>query len=178
MSPAPHRLARACVVAASATVLGAAGHALAGGDVPPLGVLVAVLALIGPAWLLAGRERGWIPVAAAQLAGQQAVHAGLEATGGMSSGMSGGLVPHDLMLQLHVVAAVLVAGWLRRGEQRTWEVARRAARAVTAWLLRALAVRPRPAVARPAPARTPALLAPATAVLRHTLGRRGPPQAA
>lgn len=142
----------------------------------PVGVLVAALALLGPAWLLAGRERGWIPIAAAQLAGQQAVHAGLEATSGM--GMAGGLVPHDLMLQLHVVAAVLVAGWLRRGERRTWDVARRAARAVTAWLLRVLAVGPRPAVARPAPTRAPALLAPATAVLRHTLGRRGPPQAA
>ncbi len=176
MSAAPHRLARASVAAASATALGAAGHALAGGDVPPLGVLVAALALLGPAWLLAGRERGWIPIAAAQLAGQQAVHAGLEATGGM--GMTGGLVPHDLMLQLHVVAAVLVAGWLRRGERRTWEVARRAARAVAAWLRRVLAPRPRPAVAVAATTGRPALFAPATAVLRHTLGRRGPPRAA
>ena len=37
---------------------------------------------------------------------------------------------------IFVVAAVLVAVWLRRGEQRTWAAARRAARMVAAWWAR------------------------------------------
>lgn len=176
MTEAPHRLARAAVVTVSATLLGAAGHALAGGEIRPPGVLLAGLALLGPAWLLAGRERGWIPIAAAQLAGQQAVHTVLESTGGMS--MTGGLLPHELMLHAHTVSAVLVAGWLRRGERHTWAVARRAAHAVAGWLRRVAAPRPVPTV--PVPARRPTAfpLARLGTVLRHALVRRGPPTVA
>ena len=172
MPPVPHRLLRAAVVGASATLLGAAGHALAGGEVRPLGVLVSGLALLGPAWLLAGRERGWIPIAAAQLAGQQAVHAVLGGTGGMT--MSGP-VPPDLMFHLHVVAAVLVAGWLRRGERHAWAVARRAARAVGAWLRRASAARPLPAATVAPRLRTESPTAACCATRSCGAGPRGRP---
>jgi hypothetical protein len=173
MPAAPHRLARASVVTASAALLGAAGHALTGGTVSAPGVATAALLLIGPAWLLAGRERGWLPIAAAQVAGQLAVHVLLAETGGPMA-VSGPL-PHDLMVHAHVVAAVLVTGRLHRGERHAWAAARRALTALLLGIPTPAAVPDLRGPARPGD-RGP--LAAATTVLRHALVRRGPPQPA
>jgi hypothetical protein len=98
-----------------------------------------------------------------------------------------GLTP--VMLAGHLLAAVLMGWWLRRGEAGLWQVVRSAGRAArelrqwTAPLYRALALlavllrgllaevcRPRPVRARREHSRLPA-----AAVLRHSVIRRGPP---
>jgi hypothetical protein len=154
------------------------------------GVLVAAAALVAPAWWLTGRERGWGPLAGALLAGQLAAHVLFTVTapagdtgmhpspGHVDSGHhAAGWLPVDLMLLGHLLAAVVGAAWLRRGERRAWAAARRAAAALHQ-TLSVLLGRPVQVPAgggvlcwdtregRPTQQRV---------VLRHTIIRRGPP---
>jgi hypothetical protein len=147
-----------------ATTAGTAGHALGGGEITPAGVLGAVALMIVPAWLLAGRRRDWLTIAASQLVGQELVHAML---GG--AGAPGALLPHDLMLPLHVIAAMVAAAWLQVGERRAFAAVRRA---VAAWLW--WVGPPTSAVTVVAPQPMSRLGAGAI-LLRHVLVRRGPP---
>jgi len=70
----PQRLQRALVLTCAAVVVGVAAHLLGGGTVEPVAVAAAFPVLLGLSWPLTHRERGWLPIAGAQLAGQQVVH--------------------------------------------------------------------------------------------------------
>ena len=173
-TPAPHRLSRAAVLAAVMAVAGTLAHVTAGGSVSPPALLVGLALLVGPAWLLTGRERGWTAIAGAQLAGQQIVHAALELAG--SGHDSHGAVPTDLMTYGHLTVAALLATGLRLGERRMWRTARRVALAITARLRTLLALFEQAPV--PAPAAPPAPPAPPVRPgrnLHHVVVRRGPP---
>lgn len=166
----PHRLVRALASAAAATILGLAGHLLAGGAFTVAGTLLAVAVVLVPSWLLAGRERSWTFIAAVQVTAQQVIHPLL-----VGVAPEPGALPHDVMFFLHVLGALAMATWLRHGERRAWSAARRLAGRVVAWAVLLLTGAPVPAgsVARPRPARAVAL--PAAVLLRHAVVRRGPP---
>lgn len=173
--PAPHRLPRAAVAAAMAAGVGSAAHALGGGTPSIAGVAVALAVLLGPAWLLAGRERKFGTVAGVQLAGQQLVHAWLE----LDPAGAHLPPPDDVSLYGHVLAGLAVAVWLRSGERRVWNAARSAAAAVARWWRWAQARRASP----PAPPAPPVAVPDVrhrrvVAVLAHVVVRRGPPVAA
>ena len=171
----PHRAARALVLTCTAVAAGIGAHLLGGGEVSLGGVAAAFPVLLGLVWSLADRERGWLQIAGAQLAGQQAVHSILEWGAHPASG--GGGLPADLFLYAHVLTAALMAGWLRCGERRAWAAARRAVRAVAAqvrFLVGLLGYRS-PAHPEPLPPASTGLPAPAWILLRHAVVRRGPP---
>jgi hypothetical protein len=171
-SAPPHRLLRAFVLTGAAVAVGAGAHLLGGADVDPVALTMAVPLLLGLSWPLTDRERGWLPIAGAQLAGQQVVHTLLSRAG---EAVEPGL-PIDAFLYGHVAAAALVAVWLRRGERRTWAAARRAARLVAMWWARLLVLLTCPAPPRPArPLAPPVPLVRRSPLLRHAVVRRGPP---
>jgi Na+-translocating ferredoxin:NAD+ oxidoreductase RnfD subunit len=169
----PHRLVRALVLTGAAVAVGAAAHLLGGAAVDPLALAAAFPVLLGLSWPLTDRERGWLPIAGAQLAGQQVVHTLLNRAG---DAVAPGL-PVDVFLYGHVLAAVLMAVWLRRGEQRTWAAARRAARMVAACWARLVVLLGH--VELPYPVATSIVASPVPLpgrpLLRHALVRRGPP---
>jgi hypothetical protein len=165
--------------AAVTTALGVAGHVLAGGQVPSVGVLCLILAVITALWRPFTRGETspavlWAGVAVTQVGIHLALMPGHEvhdlamADAGAASIPA---VPSVWMWPAHALACVLVAGWLQQGESVAWQAFRR--------ILPAL---PGP-VAAPqgwAPARTPRGDAPgwvATLRLLGVLGdrRRGPP---
>ena len=157
----------------AAVAVGAAAHLLGGGAVDPTALAAAFPLLLGLSWPLTGRERGWLPIAGAQLAGQQVVHTLLSRAG---DAVEPGL-PVDVFLYGHVLAAVLVAVWLRRGEQRTWAAARRATRMVAAWWARLVVLLGHGEL--PYPVAAPIVVSPVPVpgrpLLRHAVVRRGPP---
>ncbi len=169
----PHRVARAFVLTCTAVAAGIGAHLLGGGALSLGGVAAAFPVLLAFVWSLADRERGWLPIAGAQLAGQQAVHSIL--AGGAHP--AGGGLPADLLLYAHVLAAALMAAWLRCGERRAWAAARRAVRAVAAqvrFLVSLLGYQP-PARPEHVPPPSTGLPAPPWILLRHAVVRRGPP---
>ena len=169
----PQRLQRALVLTCAAAVVGVAAHLLGGGTVEPVAVAAAFPVLLGLSWPLTDRERGWLPIAGAQLAGQQVVHTLL--TSAADTAAPG--PPVDAFLYGHVLAAALVAVWLRRGERRMWALARHAAHTLNLLWRRVLDLLglgepPRPHEVPPTP---PALPIPRPPLLRHAVVRRGPP---
>ena len=128
--------ARACAVAAVATVFGVIGHVHAGGGdpylMPALGLWLVASAL-SAAFLV--REAGWLRIAALLLGEQLVVHVGLmrladpapmPAMGGMP-GMSGmpamsqmSVLPSPSMVLGHALAAAVAGLWLWRGERALW----------------------------------------------------------
>jgi hypothetical protein len=168
----PHRFLRALVLSGAAVAVGAGAHVLGGAAVDPIALAAAFPVLLGLSWPLTRRERGWLPVAGAQLAGQQVVHTLLSRAG---DAIEPGL-PVDLFLYGHVAAALLVAVWLRRGERRTWAAARRAAETVARWWARVFVLLVRVTRPRPVqPVTPPEPLVPRSPLLRHAVVRRGPP---
>lgn len=167
----PLRLLRAGASAAAAVVLGLAGHLAAGGAFTLAGTLLAFAAVLAPSWLLAGRERGWILIAAVQVGAQQVIHPLLAGVAPEPAAL-----PHDVMFFLHVLGALAMATWLRLGERRAWAAARRLAARIVTWAVRFLAGAARPAgpVVRRRPSRGVVAL-PAAVLLRHAVVRRGPP---
>ena len=170
-SAPPHRLLRALVLSTAAVAVGAGAHMLGGADVDPVALVAAVPVLLGLSWPLTDRERGWLPIAGAQLAGQQVVHTLLSRAG---DAVEPGL-PVDLFLFGHVAAALLVAVWLRRGERRTWAAARRAAQMVVRWWARLLVLLRTSEPPQAVPVAPPQPLVPRSPLLRHAVVRRGPP---
>ena len=83
---APRRTTRALALTATAVAVGVGAHVLAGGLVSVTGIAAAFPVLLGLFWSLAGRERDWLPIAGAQLAGQQVVHSLLDLTSPPMSG--------------------------------------------------------------------------------------------
>lgn len=164
----PGRALRAGAAAAVAVVVAGLAHRAGGGTVDLTNSGWVFAALAGPAWWLAGRERGWILLALAQLAGQQAAHVVLTRPGDVHGD---GLLPMDLMLHVHLAAAAVAALWLRWGERRAAAALREVVRSVLL-AVAGVPVPVAPAVpVRPAP---PAVAVPAL-LLRHALARRGPP---
>ncbi|MFE0605786.1 hypothetical protein ACFW2T_21510 [Streptomyces sp. NPDC058892] len=213
---APLRATRAAMFAAVCVALGAVGHAhMSGTDVPPSGLLAAFAVTAGLAWLLAGRRRGPVGIAAAVLCVQGVLHlvfsgsqaaksaaataamhghphtAAAEAGGTAAeapaladlAGMAG-VVAHGGtgMIAAHVLAGLLCAAWLARGEAAVFRLARvlgAAALLAARPLARALdlvrargAALPAPPVPR-APHPRPRRLR--GAVHAHAVVRRGPP---
>ncbi len=172
----PQRLPRAAVVAASATGLGAAGHALAGGPVPLAGLAAAGAVALAVTWAAAGRERGTTAIAALQVGLQQFVHTVLAGPG---PNPGAAVLPHELMFHVHVAAGLLVALLLRAGERRTWAAARRVAARVAARTAALLALHrtgPGPLRRRaPIPVAPPPPRTRPQPLLRHVQVLRGPP---
>ncbi|MFJ2889821.1 hypothetical protein ACIO53_27575 [Streptomyces sp. NPDC087305] len=192
-SPAVRSL-RAAVFAAVCVLLAAAGHGLATGATPPWwadGAGFLVVFVMG--WLLGARERSLPGIAAAMLATQAGLHLGFDVArprnGGMAMAgmahMSGhamapmrqsqAMTPHAVAA--HIVAALVAAWWLRRGEAALWSLLRWAVAFVpglVAWWRDAPA--PQPARTTGRPGRTAAGAAPLRQLLlRHAVSRRGPP---
>lgn len=195
----PVRGLRAAVFTVLGVLLAAGGHALATGAAPPVGTqATACVPVFGAAWLLGRRERSLPAVAAGTLTAQGALHAwfgaacrsGTASTRPMRSPMSMPLhslravpsrapVPHPHVLAAHataghVLAALLLTWWLRRGEAALWSLLRRAAALVpglVAWW-RAPGGPEVPDAARPA---RDGRRVPRGRTLRHSVRRRGPP---
>ncbi|SEG97176.1 hypothetical protein SAMN05444920_110255 [Nonomuraea solani] len=172
------RLSRAVVFATVCGVVSAGGHALAGGAMVPFGVYLAgVLAALGLAHLIDGRERGLPAVLAATVSTQMVLHQLFErlAPGAGPDPAHGHPAPG--MVLVHLTVAALTAWWLHRGE-------------CALWLLIRLYGAPRPII-RPLAAVTVTDIAgppswrpmtddvPAHAgrVVSRTISRRGPPAA-
>jgi hypothetical protein len=177
-SPAPpHRAARAVVLTGTAVAVGVGAHLLGSGAVSLGGVAAAFAVLLALGWSLTDRERGWLPIAGAQLAGQQVVHSLLEWDAPTHPAAATGGLPADVLLYAHLLAAALMATWLRCGERRVWAAARRAVRAVAArWrVLGALIGYRAPGHRRPPSPGSAPLAAYVPELLRHIVTRRGPP---
>lgn len=154
---------------ATAVLLGGGAHVGAGGAWSGPAIALGALLLTGPTWLLTSRERGWLTISALLFGGQLVVHFSFAAAG------HGSTVPSPMMVAYHLVAAVLLGWWLRRGERVLWQAARRVAATVDAVLRRLLDHRPRAvALSAPVPA---TFTTPHLAVLRHAITLRAPPAA-
>ncbi|MFD0660405.1 MFS transporter [Thermocatellispora tengchongensis] len=190
---------RAAVFSVVCVVLAALGHVVAGGSGPaPWAVVAGGLGVLAVAAGMAGRERS-AAVISVSLAGAQLVLHELFAFGSPAEedislvlhlhGESAGLGESLGMLIAHMTATLLTGLWLARGEAALWAtlrrlgaspVVRRLRAAVVRRLRRALALlwEAEGGAARPAWAvldgRSPAF-APAEALLRHSVIRRGPP---
>lgn len=113
----PLRWLRAWLLGASSIALGAGGHALGGGHIEPvfLMLLTAAASLAAYAWLRT--ERGMIAILTAVIAVQVVSH--------LTMSMGHAHVTSDMMLMSHAIAAVVLAGFLRFGEARVFARARR-----------------------------------------------------
>lgn len=179
------RALRAAVFAALCVLLAAGGHGLATGMVPPVWVQAAgFLLLFGAGCLLGGRERSLAAIGAGTLTAQGGLHLAFDAVRphstmlmhGMRMSHTHAVTPHATAV--HIVAALVLTWWLRRGEAALWSLLRRAAALVPGlaawWRVRAGtgllpaaedAVLPAAAGSRP----------PRRILLRHAVQRRGPP---
>ena len=145
-------MARAVVLACVATAVGAASHLLTGGALSGVGVactllLLAVLARPLPAGSAAG---GPSPASSSPASTPHALFA-LGAASHVPTGL-----PVDAWFYGHLLAAGVVATWLRHAERRAWAAARRAVATLTAHWHRLLdrlrpadPPRPTPAIAPP-----------------------------
>jgi len=174
-------------------LLAAAGHGLATGATPPLWADGAgFLVVSGMGFLLGGRERSLPGIGAAMLATQAGLHLGFDLARPRAGMAMAGMahMPGDIMAPMpqtqamtphaaaaHVVAALVAAWWLRRGEAALWSLLRWAVAFVpglVAWWRDAPA--PLPARTAGRPGRAPADAAPLRQLLlRHAVSRRGPP---
>ncbi|WP_225839979.1 hypothetical protein [Streptomyces sp. NK08204] len=187
---------RAAVFAAMCVLLAVAGHGLGTDVVPPWWACGAGwLAVFGFGWALGGRERSLPGIGGAMLGVQAALHLAFDAvvrpsvpaatartasppdrgidTAHATAGPTGASA-HLHALPAHLLAALVAAWWLRRGEAALWSLLRRTAALVPglfAWWrcapLPTPAGRALRAMAGPGRALRPAL--------RHAVSRRGPP---
>lgn len=154
----PLRSVRGLVLATVVLLAGSGGHALAGGALPGLPVLAALLAALTPvAALLLGRRVDALQAGLLLLLGQAVVHLALmgvvpdHATGGAGHGAT------PTMLLAHLVAAGVGGVWLAAGERALWTVLDLAVvRLVAALVLRRPV--PVPGAARVVPAPEPPAL--------------------
>jgi hypothetical protein len=133
-------MARAAAFAVVAVGTGAAGHVIAGGTAPWLGITVVAVGMATGAWGLAGREWQWSGIAALLFAGQLLTHLSLQLPALFSvdpaahAGHAGHWWPSPVMLLVHGLAAGATAGWLRWGERLVWTAASRTGAAAVAAL--------------------------------------------
>ncbi|RJL30139.1 MFS transporter [Bailinhaonella thermotolerans] len=173
----PFRAARAAAFAVVSLGLGVLAHLVAGGGVSSPVALAGLVASFAAAFALAGRERPFAVILPLLLALQGGLHALFSLSHAADPAVQAGhahagLTPGLGMLVMHGWAVGLTALWLARGEALLWS------------LLRRLGVRLRVLLlARVDPAHTVFLAVPRdvrprvprSAVLRHTVIRRGPP---
>lgn len=140
------------------TVLAIVGHVAAGRTtVAPRAVVVGFVALYLVAWVLTGTERSLATILGGLLGGQFMLHAlfAASAPATVQAAIPAATVvgPHSMqpasatgpagggggltMTIAHVIAALVAAWWLRRGERAAWALARRTA-ALAGYPLRAL----------------------------------------
>ncbi|GAA3220348.1 hypothetical protein [Actinocorallia longicatena] len=182
------RWARAAGFSATCAALASAAHVAGGGQVHRSSVVVAAGVLLVPAWALTGRERtlrtimpvlGAVQILLHLVFGEISPHRAMEPVpvmrmpeGQHGTGSSAGFS----MFLMHLVAVIVTAWWLRRGEAGLCSLAR----LVTGWVLAPLcllfaALVPVRAVAAPV---WPDAPRPRGTVLRHALVTRGPPAGA
>lgn len=153
------------------TVLLALGaHLLAGGPLPGAGRLLFAAAAVAVTWWpLAMREVSLGRLVAGVGAVQVGVHVALLDPASPAGTHEHGTSSSSSMLAAHVVAALVVACWLRRGETAVWNALRRI-------LPRLRAAVPVPVASRPRPVRAVAPHAVQQSLLaRSASPRRGPP---
>jgi hypothetical protein len=184
------RSTRATVFAAVCVTLAAIGHVAAHGTVSPWAMGAGFAGVLVVAWALTGAERSLATIMGGLLGGQFMLHslfmsatppAGGPMTMQQPMSVAGAGTGHSSMTMTfaHVVAAVVAAWWLRKGERAVWALARRAATVASRplrVLLALLDAAPVEAPAAPVPLRTSrARLRPGRSPLRHSVIRRGPP---
>lgn len=176
----PLRTARGLVLATVVLLAGSGGHALAGGTLPGLPVLAALLAALTPvAALLLGRRIDALQAGLLLLLGQAVVHLALmsavpdHATGAAgAAGAAHGATP--TMLLAHLAAAGVGGVWLAAGERALWTVLDLAlVRLVAVLVLRRPVPVPVPGTARVVPAPEPPALR--DRAERRRLPARAPP---
>ncbi|WP_116245630.1 hypothetical protein [Nocardiopsis sp. FIRDI 009] len=203
----PCRPLRAGVFTLVCASLSAHGHALSSGhDVPLPGLLLGMAVVMVMAWATAKRRHGPLVMAGWMLWGQFALHLAFSYTqlwgGGHAAHLasadnpalatdaaaysasvaeaaaSGGSLSTWQMLVMHVVAALLSAWWLHRGENALFAFLRFMALTLFPLLIALGRVRvlPEPATGR-GPWNDEELSQPLLPYLRHTLILRGPPPA-
>ncbi|MGH3380885.1 MAG: hypothetical protein ACRDP6_39735 [Actinoallomurus sp.] len=179
-----YRAARAVVFATVCVALAITGHMMASrATVPPAAAAGGLAVMITVGVALSGTERSLATILLWLLGGQFMLHALFSAAqhgqhlahgGAMAPSSTGG----GTMALGHVVAAVVSAWWLRRGERAAWALARRIAAAVVR-PSRALRTARLPLPPVPCrwvvPARS---VPPRSGFLRHVVVRRGPPSPA
>ncbi|MFJ2031181.1 MFS transporter [Streptosporangium sp. NPDC087985] len=173
----PFRLARATAFTVVCLGLSMLAHVFAGGSVSAPSTAGALAIAFVAAFVLSKRERTLaviLPLLAGLQAGQHVLfslaHAAspAEVIGHVHSGLMPGLG----MLVMHGWAVGLTSLWLARGEAVLWALLRR----LDARLCRVLIVHAAPAYTS---FFTPSTIEPEvlrSAVLRHTVSRRGPPR--
>ncbi|MCQ9178121.1 hypothetical protein KMT30_03505 [Streptomyces sp. IBSBF 2953] len=132
------RSLRAAVFAVLCVLLAAGGHALATGVAPAAWVqIVAAAPVFVGACLLGGRERSLVGIGAGTLASQGALHVAFHTARPHSAMLMHGMRmspssahapgPHALTSHAtaaHLVAALALTWWLRRGEAALWSLLR------------------------------------------------------
>ncbi|MEO5874657.1 MAG: MFS transporter, partial [Streptosporangiaceae bacterium] len=139
----PLRLARASVFSAVCVILTSAGHLAADGTLmEPWAVVGGFLGLLAFSVILSDHERSLPTIMGGLVGGQFTLHALFTATERddhhtvVRVAADGGLSP--AMVAAHLLAAVLSAWWLRRGERAAWALARQLARRAVPRLLAAV----------------------------------------
>jgi hypothetical protein len=153
--------------------------------VAPWAIGVGFAGVLAVAWVLTGAERSLATILGGLLGGQFAFHAMFTAAqpgpsimdhSGPPTLMTGGHGGTAMTLA-HVMAAVVSAWWLRRGERAVWKLARRVAALAdrSIWARWALpdSVPSVPLTPAFSPVNPP--IRPRSAALRHSVVRRGPP---
>ena len=183
---------RAMVFAVVCVLLGAAGHGLSSGAPPPLvGLVAGVPLVVVLAGWLAGRQRSLPVIAVAVTGGQLGLHAlfdyaaavpppGVEHTHHLSTAGHAGHAAQSMTLAMaagHLVAGLIAAWWLRRGEAAAWAHCAALA-AVAAQALSLVCADPvvLPSAAAPLAGPRRPICWPRRIVQRHSLVRRGPPR--
>jgi hypothetical protein len=184
----PLRLVRAAVFSAVCGSLTLLAHVNSSHPpVSPWSVVAGFGLVLGVAIVLAGHERSLVTILGGLLGGQFVLHVLFAAAqphavthldhGGAMASMTP-VAQHGVdMMLAHLVAAVVSAWWLWRGERAAWSLARWVA-ALAAWSIRrvfaSLGTVPvtGPMWIRASAVRVPR---PACAVLRHSVVLRAPP---
>ncbi|TDB91929.1 hypothetical protein E1264_00220 [Actinomadura sp. KC216] len=183
------RWTRAAGFAATCTGLAVLGHLAGGGAFDRSAALTGFLLVLGPALALTGRERSLASIIPATGVSQVVLHLLLTRTSGgqnaavapgmdvLGDGTHHGGLPGLGMLLMHAVSVLVTSAWLEWGEARLCALARVLAGWVVRPLLLLLVISAGRADVRPRPIRDgrASERAPAQAVLRYAVARRGPP---
>ncbi|MBK8076736.1 MAG: hypothetical protein IPK24_14505 [Kineosporiaceae bacterium] len=169
--------ARAPIFALATVTLGAGGHVVSGGGLPGPLALAASTATVGlVAWRTARREhslpRLLVAVGASQVALHLAFGLGASADGHRHAGSPG--LPAAWMWAAHLLAALSMAWWLRRGEAAVWRLVRRAVQLAVRLVRHRLGLPLAPRLQRTTPA-WHGLMAGAQHLVIRCAPHRGPP---